>query len=191
MALTEEQEKALIDMLSSRNDAPAPAPAPAPAGLVAEAKQAVVVDNAATAKVADTEQAIKFCLSISDYIKSNAVALPAEAAKIYELASAKAYDSEVSKANAMRKALLSSYLEMQANIDALPTGLQERAKRFVGLNEQEKERQSGLYWDILEVGAALKLQADKAQALRKSESTQQSEFSKRFFELGNKYKEGK
>lgn len=188
MPFTEEQEKAILDFVTKASAAPQ-APAK-PAGedeaaktiaqkakedleaekaksIIDQAKDAVASQKAVGESLAKSEESIKFNLSVTDFVKKNETLLPEEAGAILATISSKKFNDESEKANTTRKNLLDSFLALKDNIDVMTASMQTRAAFYKSLAESDKEKRSSEFWDLAEVGIALKQGARKAEALKK------------------------
>lgn len=186
---TEEQTKAIAEIVSkaiSSTQAPAAKPADevrpvdeeAKKSIAQQAKDQIEAEKAQTAVLTQVQNSIKFNLSISDFVEKNKALLPEEAGKILTTISSKTFKNEDEKANTVRKSLLDSFLSQQENIDCLTVSLSTRANEYKGLAESEKEKRSSEFWDLAEVGIALKAGVRKAQALNKINGVNAGEDSK-------------
>jgi len=185
MAFTPEQEAAILEFVTKSSAA---APAAKSAGdegatktiaqqakesldsktPVQQAKEAVKADKEAAIALSQSEQSIQFNLSIKDLIEKNKDLLPEEAAAILKTIDSKTFSNQGEKANVTRKNLLDSFLSQQENIDSLAIGsMRSRAEEYKKLAESDKEKRSSEFWDLVEVGLALKQGLRKAQALNK------------------------
>lgn len=187
MAFTPEQEAAILDFVTKSTAAPAAAAAkqeePATKSIaqqareeieaaksksiVDQAKDAVAADKAAGESLTKVEESIKFNLSVADFVKKNESILPEESGKILAAISVKTFKDENEKANAARKNLLDSFLSQKENLVVMTSSMQARAEAFKALAESDKERRSPEFWDLVEVGVALKQGARKAEVLNK------------------------
>ncbi len=191
MAFTPEQEAAILEFVTkSSAAAAAPAAAAKPAGdegttktiaqqakeeieaaraksIVDQAKEAVAADKAAGESLTKVEESIKFNLSIGDFVKKNENILPVEAGKILAAIATKTFKDEGERANVVRKNLLDSFLGEKENLLVMTGSMQTRAEYYKNLAESDKERRSAEFWDLAEVGIALKQGARKAEALNK------------------------
>ena len=166
MALTEEQEKAILDFMT-KSSAPAEKPAEALKTVVDEAKEAVNAEKKAEILIAEIQDSVKFNLSVKDFVEKNKSILPEESVKILSNVESKNYKNDNEKANAVRKNLIESFLEKKENIDCLESSMKARAENFKALAETDKERRSKEFWDLVEIGVALKYNKNKAQELNK------------------------
>ena len=190
MAFTPEQEAAILDFVTKSTAAPAAAAAapaaPAAAAtksiaeqareeieaaksksIVDQAKDAVAADKAAGESLTKVEESIKFNLSVADFVKKHESILPEESSKILAAISVKTFKDENEKANAARKNLLDSFLSQKENLVVMTSSMQARAEAYKALAESDKERRSAEFWDLAEVGIALKAGARKAEVLNK------------------------
>lgn len=195
MAFTEEQEKQILDFITKQGNPAEPATPPKEEktdNIVDEAKKRYEQDNATKELNASLANAIKFNLGIENFIKDNEAILPKEAKALFDTVNLKVYSTDVEKANVLRKGLIDQFIELKENFDILPNSLKERANKYKALTDDEKAKQSGQFWDIVEIGAAHKVLIRKAEQLSKNggqeAKTEFSEFEKRVFDLVNKNK---
>lgn len=135
--------------------------------IVDEAKDALKNDREKEVSLNQIQESVKFNISISDFVEKNKELLPEEASKILPAVAAKTFKDENEKANTLRKTFLDSFLEKKENLEVMTPLMKARAENFKGLAESDKERKSGEFWDLVEVGVALKQNARKAEALNK------------------------
>ena len=189
MPFTAEQEETLLAMITAGNITPAatatPAavvppvelasptplaeakPAEAPRTIAQEAKDSIDTAKAAEIALVQIQSSVKFNHSVGEFVEKNKSLLPEEAATILTTAATKTFKNENEKANVIRKSLLDSFLSVQENLDALKGSLKDRAIKYRSLVESEKENQSVDFWDLAELGTALKAGNNKADALNK------------------------
>ena len=88
--------------------------------------------------------------------------------------------------------MIESFIELQQNFDLLPETMKSKALKFKALTANEKEKQSALFWDVVEVGATHRQLMSKAAALQKANGTNadggESAHRARFLALGDKWK---
>jgi len=181
MAFTPEQEAAILEFVTKSLAAPTPPAAPAtpPAGeegkkpaddgktITQQAKDAVEAEKAATVAFSQIQDSVKFNLSVTEFVEKNKSLLPEEAGKILGAVEAKIFKDENERANTVRKSLLDSFLEKKENVEILIPSMQARAEAYKALAESDKEKRSKEFWDLAEVGVALKAGARKAEVLKK------------------------
>lgn len=132
-----------------------------------EAKGILDAEKAAQNSLNQIQESVKFNISISDFAEKNKHLLPEEASKILTTIASKTFKDDNEKANTVRKSFLDSFLEKQENLDVLTSSMKTRAETYKTLAESDKERKSSEFWDLVEVGLALKQGARKAEALNK------------------------
>lgn len=173
MPFTEEQEQQILNLLlpkTSANDTeqkPAEAQKAPAKSVVDEAKDAVVKEKQAEIALSQIQSAVKFNLSIKDFVEKNKTILPDESSKILSAVESKIFNSDIDKANSIRKNLIESFLEKKENIEVLTESMKTRAESFKALAESDKERKSGEFWDLVEIGVSLKHNISKAKELNK------------------------
>lgn len=132
-----------------------------------EAKTALDAEKQAQTALNEIQESVKFNIGIADFAEKNKHLLPEEASKILTTVAGKTFKNDNEKANAVRKSFLDSFLEKSENLDVLTSSMKARAEQFKALAESDKERKSSEFWDLVEVGIALKQGARKAEALNK------------------------
>jgi hypothetical protein len=135
--------------------------------IVQKAREELEQEKNANVALSQIQQSIKFNLSIGDFIENNKELLPEEINKVLASVNAKTFRDDNEKANSIRKNLLDSFLSQKENIDCLIPSLASRANQYNALAESEKEKRSSEFWDLAEVGVALKLGARKSQSLNR------------------------
>lgn len=162
--------------------------------LLSEAKKNVEKQNNQAEVQADLEKALSFNMNISNFAEKYKEVLPASVKSVIDVANSKQYASAIAKADEMRKAMIEAFLEIQANIEALPEGMKAKANAFKALTEDAKREKSGSYWEIVEVGAELQSAKKRAEAVNKANKDgngnggEDSAFRAKFLALGDKYK---
>ena len=199
MAFSEEQEAQILDTMNKFNEfiskqgetKDPEKDNKEEKGLLEEAKKNLETKNNKENAQADIESALSFNMKISDFAEKYKEILPASVKSVIDTANGKTYSSAVAKADEMRKAIIESYLEVQANIDCLPDGMKAKANAFKALTEDAKKVNSGQYWEIVEVGAELQTSKKRAKAVNRANGNnngQENAFRARFLSLGDKYK---
>lgn len=158
--------------------------------IVDDAKQKLAEEQAAKNNNAEMESAIKFNMNIEKFVKDNEKVLPSEAKKIIETIGGRNFGSESEKANNTRKAIIDSFIQLQANIDVLPASQKEAVERYKNLTEEEKVKQSSRFWGIVDVGTTNKVLMRKAEQQRGDSSGNADDFEKRFLEQGKIFRKG-
>lgn len=198
MAFTEEQEAKILAFIENASKTQTPPEEPKdkePKGdnIVDEAKEAYRKEAEAKELNASLANAIKFNMSVDGFIKDNEAILPKEARTLFDTVNNKVYSTDVDKANVLRKGLIEQFIELKENFDILPSSLKEKANRFKALTDDEKVKQSGKFWDIVEIGASQKVLIRKAEQFKKQGGQEQksefSEFEKRVLNKARNIKE--
>lgn len=198
MAFTEEQEAKILAFIENASKTQTPPEDPKdkePKGdnIVDEAKEAYRKEAEAKELNASLANAIKFNMSVDGFIKDNEAILPKEARTLFDTVNNKVYSTDVEKANVLRKGLIEQFIELKENFDILPSSLKEKANRFKALTDDEKVKQSGKFWDIVEIGASQKVLIRKAEQFKKQGGQEQksefSEFEKRVLNKARNIKE--
>lgn len=135
--------------------------------LLEESKDAVKNEKEKESSLNQIQESIKFNISIADFAEKNKSLLPEEAGKILAAVAGKTFKDDNEKANTLRKTFLDSFLERQENLENMTGSMKARAEAFKALAESDKERKSNEFWDLVEIGVALKAGARKAEALKK------------------------
>lgn len=135
--------------------------------IVDQAKDEVQKEKDSQVSLTQINESVRFNLSITDFVEKNKNLLPEESPKILSAINSKTYKDDIEKANKTRANLLDSFLSQKENISALTSSMQARADSFKNLAESEKEKRSSEFWDLAEVGIALKASVRRAQALNK------------------------
>jgi len=185
MAFTEEQEKAILEFVTKGSTAQTAADKAAADAAAAdkdknksgddagkksiaqEARDAVDAEKNAASALSQIQESVKFNMGVESFIEKNKNLLPDEATKILTTIATKTFKDDNEKANAVRQNLLDSFLSQKDNISVLTASMQARAEQYKALAESDKARRSAEFWDLAEVGIALKAGARKAEALNK------------------------
>jgi hypothetical protein len=133
--------------------------------ITQEAKESLDTEKQAEIALSKIQESIKFNLSVKDFVEKNKFILPEESIKILATIENKIYKNDTEKANAVRKNLIESFVEKQENIDFLSDSLKIKALNFKALTEIDKERRSGEFWDLVDIGVDLKFNKNKAKEL--------------------------
>lgn len=180
MPFTAEQEQQILNLLITKNPNVETKPTESvetktqqesqktiAKSVVDEAKDALNAEKKAEMELTQIQNAVKFNLSVKDFVLKNKNLLPDESDKILTAVEHKIYKNDIDKANSIRKSLLESFLEKQENIDCLTESMKAKAENYKSLAESDKEKKSGDYWDLVEIGVSLKHGKSKANELNK------------------------
>lgn len=141
----------------------------------------------------ELEGAIKFNLSISEFVSKNKNILPDETANIIKTAEERNFKNSSEKANAIRKGIIEAFVKYKENVEKLPQSIQAEVARFNSFTEREKEAQSKRFWSIVEVGVECKILSRKAEQLQNNGghgAAENSAFEQRFLEQGKIFRKG-
>lgn len=203
MAFSEEQEAQILEMMGKMGDFLSKQsevkkeedkePEKKETGLLDEAKKNMADKSNQEEDQANIEKALGFNMTISTFADKYKDILPASVKSVIDTANGKSYTSAIAKADEMRKAIIEAFLEVQANVDALPDGMKAKANTFKALTEDAKRAKSGLYWEIVEVGAELQNAKKRAEAVNRANgsgngSGEENPFRERFLATGDKWK---
>jgi hypothetical protein len=135
--------------------------------IAQEAKEKLEAENASKAALAQIQGSIKFNLGVKEFLEKNKNLLPSESEQILTAISSKNFADDNEKANKTRKSFLDAFLEKKENLEVLTGSMPSRAEQYKALAESDKEKRSAEFWDLVEVGVALKQGARKAETLNK------------------------
>ena len=115
------------------------------------------------------ESAIKFNLSVNDFIKNNEDILPGEVQDIIRVAEKENYDSAKDKANAVKVGIIGSFFSIQSNLDLLTQAQKNQLEDFQKLTKNGKEGLSShVYDNIFEPAIEMLKKLKKADELGKA-----------------------
>lgn len=117
------------------------------------------------------ENALKFNLNLSTFVKDNGDVLPAEIQDILKVSEKESYDSAVEKASAIKTAFIQSFFAVQANMDLLTANQKSQVEDYLKLTKNGKESKSeAIFENILEPVLETMRKVKKAEELGKSRS---------------------
>jgi len=123
--------------------------------------------GAASAK--SIENAIKFNLGVSDFVKANKDILPNEVENILKVAEKENYDTAASKASAVKVGIIQSFFAVQANVDTLTAAQKIQLEDFQKLTKNGKEeRASHVFENIFEPAIEMLKKIKKAEEVGKA-----------------------
>jgi hypothetical protein len=88
------------------------------------------------------ESAIKFNLSIQEFVTTNSDLLPSEIPNILSSAEKEKFDSASDKANAVKRGLIESFFAVQANVDLLTERQKAQVEDYLKLTKNGKEQKA-------------------------------------------------
>lgn len=117
------------------------------------------------------ESALKFNLSVPEFVKGNKDLLPNEFQEILSTAEKERYDSALDKANALRAAFIQAFFSVEANKNALTTNQKSTLEDFLKLTRDGRESKAeGIYENVFEPALETLKKIKKAEEVGKSRS---------------------
>lgn len=182
VTLTKEQFEALVGKKEEKKES-----------IADEAIKRLENEKKEKEETSEIEDAIKFNLSISEFVSKNKNILPDETENIIKTAEERNFKNSSEKANAIRKGIIEAFVKYKENVETLPQSIQAEVARFNSFTEREKEAQSKRFWSIVEVGAEYKILSRKAEQLQNNGghgAAENSAFEQRFLEQGKIFRKG-
>lgn len=182
VTLTKEQFEALVGKKEEKKES-----------IADEAIKRLENEKKEKEETAEIEDAIKFNLSISEFVTKNKNILPDETENIIKTAEERNFKNSSEKANAIRKGIIEAFIKYKENVEKLPQSIQAEVARFNSFTEREKEAQSKRFWSIVEVGAEYKILSRKAEQLQNNGgygAAENSAFEQRFLDQGKIFRKG-
>lgn len=182
VTLTKEQFEALVGKKEEKKES-----------IADEAIKRLENEKKEKEETSEIEDAIKFNLSISEFVSKNKNILPDETENIIKTAEERNFKNSSEKANAIRKGIIEAFVKYKENVEKLPQSIQAEVARFNSFTEREKEAQSKRFWSIVEVGAEYKILSRKAEQLQNNGghgAAENSAFEQRFLEQGKIFRKG-
>ena len=141
--------------------------------LAAKAEKARLAKEKANSDSKTLSSAIKFNMALPTWIKDNEALLPKNVASIVAVAEKENYATDVEKANAIKKALVSEFFAVQSNLDQLTENQKEALEVFKKLTKDEQvQRVGSIYDSIFEPTFELLKKIRKAQQVRNGEGSE-------------------
>lgn len=117
----------------------------------------------------NVERALKFNLTVDDFVKTNKGFLPDEIDGILSRASKERYDSEFEKASALKSAIIKSFFDIQANLDTLTSSQKNQVENWKSLTKGEREKRAAdLYENVFEPCIETSRRVKKAEEVTRS-----------------------
>lgn len=117
----------------------------------------------------EVERALKFNLTVQDFVKANKTFLPEEIDGILTQAGRETYDTEFERAGALKASIIKSYFSVQSNLDSLTLSQKkaiEEWNRLTPIGRQEKA--ADLYDNIFEPCIDTQRRIKKAEEVGRS-----------------------
>jgi len=121
------------------------------------------------AQTKELERAIAFNLGIDKFVAENQALLPAEIVQIVKLAQSERYDNQLAKASELKAAIIQSYFQVQANMDALTPAHKNAIDEYLKLTKGGREQKAAeVYENIFEPALEMARKIAKAEELGRS-----------------------
>lgn len=115
------------------------------------------------------ESALKFNLSINDFVKNNEDLLPSEIPEILKAADKEKYDSAIERANIVKSNLIQAFFAVQSNLDLLTANQKAQLDDYLKLTKNGKEQRAELiYENIFEPAIETLRKVKKAEEVGKA-----------------------
>ena len=120
-------------------------------------------------EIKSIESALKFNLSVNDFVKTNLDVLPAEIGELLKAAEKESYDSAAEKANAVKTAFIQSFFAVQEHVDLLTANQKTALADYLKLTKNGKEaRAEAIYENLFEPALETLKKVKKAEELGKA-----------------------
>lgn len=167
-ALKAENEKFKADLEALKNPKPDPNK---DADLQAKAAKEREENEKNNANSKRLENALKFNLGVSQFVKENKDILTADMEGILKAAEKENYDTAQAKANAVKVGMIGTFFSVQANIDFLTPAQKSQLEDFMKLTKNGKEEKAEhVFENIFEPAIEMLKKVKKAEELGKAKS---------------------
>ncbi len=117
------------------------------------------------------EGALKFNLSLGDFMKSNGDLMPSEIQEILKTAEKEKYDSAIEKASAIKRAFVESFFAVAENVELLTTAQKAALDDYSKLTKNGKEAKAEVIFEnLFEPALETLKKVKKAEELGKARS---------------------
>ncbi len=167
-----EATKLKADIEALKNPKPEPKPDPEKdADLQAKAKKDKEETEKANVSAKRVENALKFNLSVNEFVKTNKDILTADIEGILKAAEKENYDTAFNKANAVKVGIIGTFFAVQANMDLLTAAQKSQLEDFQKLTKNGKEEKAEhVFENIFEPAIELLKKVKKAEELGKAKN---------------------
>ena len=115
------------------------------------------------------ESALKFNLSVGDFVKSHEDILPSEIGEILKAADKETYDSAIERASVVKSNLIQAFFAVQSNLDLLTTNQKVQLDDYLKLTKNGKEQKAeGIFENIFEPAIETLKRVKKAEEVGKA-----------------------
>lgn len=128
-------------------------------------------DEKEKSKLKGIESAVRFNLSIGDFVKANSDVLPSDVEKVIKEAEKENYDSAVERARALKVPIIKAFFDVQANLELLtPTQKTQLADYQKLTKAGREERADYIYENLLEPALGTMKKLKKAEEVGRARS---------------------
>lgn len=146
--------------------AKAPTPPADDPDLQEKARKARESSDKDASRTKSLENALKFSLRSSEFLKQNEALLPKEVADIFKQADKENYSDAIEKDGAIKAGLVQSFFSVQANVDLLTAGQKSSLDDYLKLTKTGKQEKAQAIYDmIFEPAFEMLKRVKKAEAL--------------------------
>jgi hypothetical protein len=139
--------------------------------LQAKAQKDKEESDKANANAKKVENALKFNLSVNDFVKNNKDILTADIEGILKAAEKENYDTAFNKANAVKVGMIGTFFSVQANMDLLTVAQKSQLEDFQKLTKNGKEEKAEhVFENIFEPAIEMLKKVKKAEELGKAKN---------------------
>ena len=141
--------------------------------LAAKAEAAKRAEEDKKASTRRQESAVKFNLTVGEFIKSNKDILPSEVEDIVKQAEKENFDTAAQKSAAMKVGIIQSFFKVKENHDRLTASQRSSIDRFLNLTKNGKEEEAeNIFENVFEPALELVKAHKKAEEVSKARSGQ-------------------
>lgn len=121
-----------------------------------------------SARTKQLENALKFGLKSSEFLKQNETILPKEVADIFSQAEKENFSDAIEKDSAIKSGLIQSFFAVQTNVDLLTPGQKATLDEYLKLTKNGKQDKAQAIYDmVFEPAFEMLKRVKKAEALSK------------------------
>lgn len=115
------------------------------------------------------ENALKFNLSVQQFVKDHKDILPGEIEGILKQADKETYDSAIEKANGLKSGMIKEFFAVQANLDMLTASHKSQIEDYLKLSQKGKEdKAEAVFENIFEPALETIKKVKKAEEIGKA-----------------------
>lgn len=139
--------------------------------LLAKAAKEKADREAKNADTAVIERAVGFNMGLASWVTENKAILPSEIEEVINQANKEKYDTAMTKAGAVKSAIVQSYFGQQANMDLLTAGQKSQVEDFLKLTRQAREEKAAtIFENVFEPAFEMQKRLIKAEEVSRANS---------------------